>query len=562
MKDRFSPLIVGTAAILAVGCGSDITQFDTDNGPSDDPFAKLLQDLSPLSTPCTYSSSARQLTVTLAANEVALIKRFPGASAPADDFVMVNGFDCNGTTVPAGTGNSPVQKVTVTGSTGAESVVFDFTDGPFAFGTSATNGITVDLGTGTSDMLGVRLGALDDRVTYGASGVAIVNASAAADNFREITATNTEIHKVLLGVGNDTVTASGSTVTGSAVFVPVGGLELYGGEGDDLFLEGNAKTPKELISGGAGVDTVTYSSRTVALSVTIAATNVASANDGDRSSAAGSPPEADDIKDDIEVLIAAAGNDSLTGGGSQGILIFGGAGNDTLAGGPGNDTLQGATGNDWFIEGTVGTTGSDIFSGSDGIDTIDYSSRTAGVIVNLDDNPDDGEGGTAPEQDNVNTDIENIIGGTGADILTGSSKANIIIGGTGADSMHGGTGLDTVSYATAAGAVTSLLPIDVDANAFSTINGTSAGGEADWIFGDIENLTGGTGADSLVGNSGPNELVGGGGNDTLQGGAGDDVLEGGNAGNTESNVLDCGADGDMGYSQGSGGGASKIDCEF
>jgi Ca2+-binding RTX toxin-like protein len=561
MKDRFSPLIVGTAAILAVGCGSDITQFDTD-APSDDPFAKLLQDLSPLNTPCTYASSARQLTVTLAANEVALIKRFPGANTPTDDFVMVNGFDCNGTLIPAGLGNNPVQKVNVTGSSGAESVVFDFSDGPFAFGTAITNGITVDLGTGTSDMLGVRLGALDDRVTYGASGVAIVNGSAGVDNFREITATNTELHKLLLGAGNDTVTASGNTVTGSAVFNPVSALELYGGEGDDLFLEGNAKTPKELISGGNGTDTVTYSSRTVALSVTISATDVASANDGDRSSAAGSPPEFDDVKDDIEFLFGAAGNDSLTGGGSQGIQIFGGAGNDTLAGGSGNDGIFGGLGNDWLIDGTVGTTGADVFAGSDGIDTMDYSSRTAGVTVTLDATADDGEGGTAPEQDTVDTDIENIIGGTGSDILFGSASANIIIGGTGADSIHGGAGLDTVSYAPVSGAVTAALPIAVDSADFSTINGTSAGAEADWIFGDIENLTGGSGADSLTGNSGPNELVGGGGNDTLIGGAGDDVLEGGAAGNSESNVLNCGADGDLGYSQGSGVAAQKINCEF
>ena len=120
MKDRFSPLIVGTAAILAVGCGSDITEFDVDT-PSDDPFAKLLQDLSPLNTPCTYTGSARQLTVTLAANEVALIKRFPGSNSPVDDFVMVNGFDCNGVTVPSGNTN-PVGRIQVTGSSGAESI--------------------------------------------------------------------------------------------------------------------------------------------------------------------------------------------------------------------------------------------------------------------------------------------------------------------------------------------------------------------------------------------------------------------------------------------------------
>ena len=73
---------------------------------------------------------------------------------------------------------------------------------------------------------------------------------------------------------------------------------------------------------------------------------------------------------------------------------------------------------------------------------------------------------------------------------------------------------------------------------------------------------GAAGNDSLDGGVGVDTLVGGAGNDSLVGLAGDDVLEGGAAGNSESNVLDCGADGDIGYAQGSGNAASKIDCEF
>ncbi|MEY2935514.1 MAG: hypothetical protein RL033_6263, partial [Pseudomonadota bacterium] len=62
MRDRFSPLLWGTAAILAVGCGAGTdSTFIEDDTPSDDPFAKLLQDLSQLATPCSYNSSARQL---------------------------------------------------------------------------------------------------------------------------------------------------------------------------------------------------------------------------------------------------------------------------------------------------------------------------------------------------------------------------------------------------------------------------------------------------------------------------------------------------------------------
>jgi hypothetical protein len=438
MRDRFSPLLWGTAAIVAVGCGSgaDTTRINDDTR-SDDPFAKLLQDLTQLATPCTYSSSARQLSVTMAANEVALIKRFQGANSPVDDYVMVNGFDCNGVTVPAGTGNTPLTKVLVTGSTGDESVIFDFTYGVFAMGTAATNGITVNMGAGTGDMLGVRLGTLDDNVIYGSSGIQIINSSSPADAFKDIGSSGVEFNKIYLGDGNDTVTASGNTQTGGAAFTPVGTLELYGGNGDDVFVEGKTKTLRELISGGNGNDLVDYSARTAALTITVGSVNTASANDGDLSTTATSPAENDDIKDDVESIIGSSGNDNISGGGTQGIWIFGAAGNDTIAGGPGNDILIGGQGNDWFYEGT-GTTGSDVFIGSDGIDTIDYSGRTAGVTITLDGTADDGQGGT--EGDNVGTDIENVIGGQGADLIIGNAKNNIIIGGPGADTMQGGGG--------------------------------------------------------------------------------------------------------------------------
>ncbi len=556
MRERLLPMFLGSAAILAAGCGGE-DNTSVDGIPSDDPFAMLLQDLTALNTPCVYVASARQLTVTLTANETALIKRVPGPATPADDFITVNGFDCN-VVVPAGTTN-PVTRVNVVGTTGAETVILDFADGAFAFGSNASSGITVDLGAGSADTLGIRLGGLDDTVTYGSSGVAIVNSAATADAVRDISALNTEFHKILLGAGADTITASGSTVAGVSAFTTAGTLEMSGGEGNDVFLEGSAKTLREVISGGNGTDTLTYSSRTSALTMTITAAGVASANDGDLSSAAGSPPENDDIKDDIEVINAASGNDNISGGGTQGITVFAGAGNDTLAGGLGADTLSGGIGNDRFFEGVGGTTGADVFVGSDGTDVIDYSGRSDGVVVLLDGTANDGETG---ELDNVGTDIENIIGGDGADSLTGSALNNIIVGGPGADTVHGGAGLDTLSYAPYSAAVTATLATIANGTDSSAVNGTGAGAEADVLFGDIENLTGGAGADELTGNSGPNELVGGAGSDTLTGGAGDDVLEGGSAGNTEGNVLDCGPDGDIGYAQGSGGGASKTACEF
>jgi Ca2+-binding RTX toxin-like protein len=558
MRERLVPIFWGSAAIVAAGCGgADSTTVD---GISpDDPFATLLQDLTPLANQCQYVSSARQLTVTLVANETALIKRIPGSNPPVDDTITVNGFDCN-VVVPAGTGNSPVNRVVVNGTSGAETVILDFSDGQFALGTNATNGITVDLSTNTGDTIGIRLGALDDLVTFGRSGVHIVSGSIGLDAFRDITPRNIEFHKIMLGSGNDTINASGSTQSGVGAFTTLGTLEIYGGEGDDVFNQGIAKTRGEVISGGNGTDLLSYSSRTSALNVSISSADVASRNDGDQSSSAGNPPEADDIKDDIEIVFGASGNDSISGGGTQGVTLFGLAGNDTLSGGLGNDSIVGGPGNDRFFEGFDGTNGADVFVGSDGIDVIDYSGRSGSTVVNLDDTANDGEGGT--EQDDIRADVENIIGGFGDDDLTGSTRNNVIIGGPGADSIHGGTGFDSASYAPTNEDVVASLPIGTEITDFISGNGTTGGTENDFIFGDIENLVGGGGADSLNGNSGPNELVGGAGTDTLTGLSGDDVLEGGAAGNAEANELYCGPGDDVGYSQGSGVGALKSSCEF
>jgi hypothetical protein len=59
-----------------------------------------------------------------------------------------------------------------------------------------------------------------------------------------------------------------------------------------------------------------------------------------------------------------------------------------------------------------------------------------------------------------------------------------------------------------------------------------APGEADNVQGDVEDVTGGSAADTLVGNASDNELVGGGGDDTITGGDGNDGLDGGSGRDT------------------------------
>ena len=68
------------------------------------------------------------------------------------------------------------------------------------------------------------------------------------------------------------------------------------------------------------------------------------------------------------------------------------------------------------------------------------ANRTAAVTVKLDSKANDGSSG---EQDKILTDVENLVGGSGADKLTGSKLANVVTGGPGADTLVGGDGNDT-----------------------------------------------------------------------------------------------------------------------
>ena len=129
-----------------------------------------------------------------------------------------------------------------------------------------------------------------------------------------------------------------------------------------------------------------------------------------------------------------AGNDMIHGGDGND-TIYGGAGNDRLFGGAGHDRLYGQDDNDLLDGGS----GNDLIVGGKGIDTASYATRRAAVRVSLDNKANDGMRG---EKDNVRTDVENITGGHGNDLLIGSRLANILRGGNGNDTLIGNSGKD------------------------------------------------------------------------------------------------------------------------
>ena len=112
-------------------------------------------------------------------------------------------------------------------------------------------------------------------------------------------------------------------------------------------------------------------------------------------------------------------------------------------------------------------------------------------------------------------------GSGGNDTLNGNDGDDTLYGGPGADTLDGGAGSDTASYQNSAVAVLVRLH-----NASAVRNGDAAG---DTLTG-IEHLVGSRHNDILAGDGGDNRLEGGDGNDDLYGGpaGGDDMMYGGN----------------------------------
>lgn len=157
------------------------------------------------------------------------------------------------------------------------------------------------------------------------------------------------------------------------------------------------------------------------------------------------------------IVTGGSGNDTISGDGGFGtsgpytgsLKLFGGPGDDALTGGSGNDTLTGGLGNDTMdgmlgddvIKMNAGTDGTDVVncSGSPtGNDTVDYSARTADLVLNLDDTATSGALG---ENDTLSSSIVTLIAGAGDDAITignGTTVNHNVFGGPGDDAFGGG----------------------------------------------------------------------------------------------------------------------------
>ncbi len=136
---------------------------------------------------------------------------------------------------------------------------------------------------------------------------------------------------------------------------------------------------------------------------------------------------------------------NILNGGSGSNTLFGLDGADTLNGlggddfltaGNGNDVVNGGAGNDTIFA-TIGD-GNDSYRGGAGLDTYDLSQTSAAAIVNLSTS----SATSAQTGRDVVVQIENVIGGSGNDVITGNAAANSLTGGSGNDTIVAGGGAD------------------------------------------------------------------------------------------------------------------------
>ena len=308
-----------------------------------------------------------------------------------------------------------------------------------------------------------------------------------------------------------------------------GADRLTGGDGDDFISGGDGP---DMLSGGAGRDTVSFSSPYAGQGVTV---------DLEKSwivDAAGNR----DAVSGFENVVATAGVDKLFGTAGDNIFYMvgqdgGGFGSDIVNGRGGNDTLSFAA----FRDGDVAIEGVVIDLMDPGASSLRFSS------------------------------IENVVGGSGNNMLSGTDRANYLegdrfrdqlsgrggndtlVGGDGGDRLDGGTGQDRMEggdgddtyYVDSkfdvvvetdnddyvedkvVSSVSFRLPDHVEILSL-TRAGTGRGNDS------ANTISGSTGDDRLFGEGNNDDLIGDGGNDYLDAGTGGgyETLEGGDGDDT------------------------------
>jgi VCBS repeat-containing protein len=150
-----------------------------------------------------------------------------------------------------------------------------------------------------------------------------------------------------------------------------------------------------------------------------------------------------------DYLLGTAGNDKLYGkaghdflyGGVGNDFLYGDDGDDLLNGGSGNDNLNGGIGNDTYQFDMATIVATHVLNEAvvGGTDTIDFSAMSTPIKIDL--NLKDQY--ATPELHIVIPilSLENVVGGSGNDMISGSKADNIFTGGAGNDEFRFSAGV-------------------------------------------------------------------------------------------------------------------------
>ncbi len=367
---------------------------------------------------------------------------------------------------------SGIDQVRIDGSSGADTitgssqfdVIFGYEGNDTLSGGASTDTLSGDVGTDTlfgGDGGDFIYGGQDADSLFGNNGNDLLEGGAGADVLGGGADFDTAFYAdSTAGVSVDLATGTGSggdaqgdtlfsieRVIGSAFNDVLSGRDfvtdtLDGGDGDDVLV---GRYGGDILSGGAGIDTIVYTNSLTGVDVRLF-----------NGLAIGGEANGD-IFTSIENIIGSATRTDTLAGDDNANSIWGGGGNETITGRDGMDHLFGEAGNDTLLGGAaddvlVGGAGNDTFGGGVGNDTADYSASAAGVTVNL--QAGTGVGGDA--QGDALVSIENVIGSAFNDVIIGKANAtvNVFDGGAGDDTLTGGLGNDTFVFRLAQGADT------------------------------------------------------------------------------------------------------------
>ncbi|HSV12649.1 MAG TPA: M10 family metallopeptidase C-terminal domain-containing protein, partial [Tepidisphaeraceae bacterium] len=282
---------------------------------------------------------------------------------------------------------------------------------------TATGGITLNLGLGTAQ-------------NTGSAGFDTVL------NFEKLVGTDY----------NDVLTADGSTSTLTAgggddiliagMYSAVGGIGLFGGDGNDTFYLGMGSA---WVDGGAGFNIVDCSRATAGM---LLATS-------------GSYGAGIDTLSHIQEIIGSNYADTLSSW-LPGDILIGGSGDDSLSSAGGGATLAGGLGNDTYMPSDA--TDQIVEAAGEGIDTIVSHAANYTLSANVENlalaeynNSDPYAGAAVPPPGGYvenwngtgNESVNVMTGNGGANSLSGMGGDDLLAGLGGVDTLTGGSGNDT-----------------------------------------------------------------------------------------------------------------------